>query len=336
MKDVRVAVLGAGGAAQVVHMPILARLAGVEVVGIVDPDRRKAETIGERFGVSEVAEDLSALLPGERLDAVVVCTPNGAHEEGVLSALDRGAHVLCERPLTVSSESARRMIAAADAAERQLMVANNHRYRHDFRLMRQFVASGEMGDVFFVRSSWLNRRSRRPRRGWRTDAKYAGGGVLMDLGAQALDLALWSVGYPDVERVTCRMAGDRGVESSAFIQLVTADSTLQVEVTWELIDDHDQHELLILGSEGSASSYPLRVHRRLETGIGDVTPPLNRSPNALYQDSYRQEWAYFLRIVRGEAPRKPESRQVALMEIVEACYRAADSGTEAAPGSAPD
>ena len=329
MKDVRVAVLGAGGAAQVVHMPILARLAGVEVVGIVDPDVRKAETIGERFGVPEVAEDLSALLPGEPLDAVVVCTPNGAHEDGVLAALERGAHVLCERPLTVSSDSARRMIAAAESAERQLMVANNHRYRHDFRLMRQFVASGDLGEVFFVRSCWLNRRSRRPRRGWRTDAKYAGGGVLMDLGAQALDLALWSVGYPEVQRVACRMAGARGVESSAFMQLATASSTLQVEVTWELIDDHDQHELQILGSEGSASSYPLRVHRRLETGIGDVTPPLNRPPNALYQDSYRQEWAYFLRIVRGEAPRESESRQVELMRIVEACYRAADSGSEA-------
>ena len=154
----------------------------------------------------------------------------------------------------------------------------------------------------------------------------------MDLGAQALDLALWSIGYPEVERVSCRMAGDLGVETSAFIQLGSTRATVQVEVTWELIDDHDQHELLILGSEGSASSFPLRVHRRLETGIADVSPPLSRAPNTLYQDSYRQEWAYFLRIVRGEATIEPETRQVSLMQIVEACYRSADSGTEAAPG----
>lgn len=329
MRDLRIAVLGAGGAAQVVHLPILARLADVEVVGIADPDRRKAETIGERFGIGAVAGDLASLLPGEPIDAVVVCTPNGVHEEGVLAALERGAHVLCERPLTVTSESARKLLDAAKAADRQLMVANNHRYRHDFRLMRQFVASGELGDVSFVRSSWLNRRSRRPRRGWRTDAKHAGGGVLMDLGAQALDLALWSVGYPEIRRVTCRMAGDRGAETSAFMQLTSERATLQVEVTWELIDDRDRHELLILGSEGSASSYPLRVHRRLETGIADVTPPLSRAASALYQDSYRQEWANFLRVVRGESSRLTESRQVALMEIVEACYRSADEGTEA-------
>ncbi|MGI9039220.1 MAG: Gfo/Idh/MocA family protein [Gemmatimonadota bacterium] len=329
MKDVRIAVLGAGGAAQVVHLPILARLAGVEIVGIADPDRRKAATIGERFGVSTIAADLPSLLPDEPLDAVLLCTPNGAHEEGVLAALERGAHVLCERPLTVSSESARRLVAAADSAGRQLMVANNHRYRHDFRLLRQFVASGELGEVFFVRSRWLNRRSRRPRRGWRTDPKYAGGGVLMDLGAQALDLALWSMGYPEIRRLSCQLAGDKGVETSAFMHLGTAEgATIQVEVTWELIDDRDQHELTILGSEGSAESAPLRVHRRLETGIADVTPPLSRAPSALYQDSYRQEWAYFLRIARGEAPIEAETRQIALMEIVEACYRSADTKAE--------
>lgn len=328
MQTVRIAVLGAGGAAQIVHLPILARLSGVEIVGLADPDVRKAKTIGQRFGVGAVGPDLASL-EVEPIDAVLVCTPNGAHEEAIVASLDRGAHVLCERPLTVSSDSARFLVDAAVKAGRKLMVANNHRYRQDFRLLRQFVASGELGEIFYVRSRWMNRRSRRPRRGWRTDPKYAGGGVLMDLGAQALDLALWSIGYPRIDRVSCRLHGDRGIETSAFMQLAAADqSTVQVEVTWELIDDRDQHELTILGSEGSGESSPLRVHRRLETGIASVTPPLRRAPSALYQDSYRQEWAYFLRIVRGEAPIEAETSQVRLMEIVEACYRSADAGAE--------
>lgn len=325
----KVAVLGAGGAAQVVHLPILARLPGVEIVGIADPDGRKAHTIGERFGIERVADDLVGLASGVELDAVLVCTPNGAHEKGVLEALELGAHVLCERPLTVSSQAAQRLVDAADSAGRQLMVANNHRFRHDFRLIRQFVASGELGDVFFVRSSWLNRRSRRPRRGWRTDPKYAGGGVLMDLGAQALDMALWSVGYPTIRRASAQLQGDAGVESSAFIHLATeAGATIDVEVTWELIHDRDIHELTILGSGGSASSSPLRVHRRVETGIVDVTPPVTRAPSALYRDSYRQEWAHFLRIVRGEIPIASERSQIALFAILEACYRSADTGSE--------
>lgn len=328
-QPLQVAVLGAGGAAQIVHLPILARLPGVEIAGIADPDSVKAQTIGERFGIARVADDLVGLASEGELDAVLVCTPNGAHEQGVLEALDFGAHVLCERPLTVSSQSARQLVEAAEAAGRQLMVANNHRFRHDVRLIRQFVASGELGDVFFVRSSWLNRRSRRPRRGWRTDPKYAGGGVLMDLGAQALDMALWTVGYPIIRRVSAQLHGDAGAERSAFIHLATeAGATLACEVTWELIHDRDIHELTIVGTGGSVESTPLRVHRRIETGIVDVTPPITRAPSALYQDSYRQEWAHFLRIVRGEIPVEPESQQIALFEVLEACYRSADTGSE--------
>lgn len=325
----RIAVLGAGGAAQVVHLPILARLPGVELVGIADPDLPKARTIGERFGIPRVAQDLVGLASDCELDAVLVCTPNGEHEQGVVDALDCGAHVLCERPLTVSSKSAQRLVEAAAAAGRQLMVANNHRFRHDFRLVRQFVASGELGEVYLVRSSWLNRRSRRPRRGWRTDPKYAGGGVLMDLGAQAIDMALWSIGYPQVRRVSAQLHGDAGAESSAFMQMETeSGATVDVEVTWEMVHDRDVHELTILGSGGSAESPPLRVHRDLETGIADVTPPLKRGPSVLYQDSYRQEWAHFLRIVRGEIPLASEDSQVTLFEILEACYRSADTGAE--------
>ncbi len=328
-RRLRVVVLGAGGAAQVVHLPILARLPGVEIVGIADPDGRKAHTIGERFGIERVADNLAGLASSEELDAVLVCTPNREHEQGVLDCLELGAHVLCERPLTVSSQAARRLVSAADSAGRQLMVANNHRFRHDFRLIRQFVASGELGDVTFVRASWLNRRSRRPRRGWRTDPKYAGGGVLMDLGAQALDMALWSVGYPEIRRVSAHLHGDAGAESSAFIHMTTeTGATVDVEVTWELIHDRDVHELTILGSGGSAESAPLRVHRQVETGIVDVTPPVTRAPTALYRDSYRQEWAHFLRIVRGETPIESETSQIALFEVLEACYRSADTGAE--------
>ncbi|MDH3297429.1 MAG: Gfo/Idh/MocA family oxidoreductase [Gemmatimonadota bacterium] len=328
-RPLRIGVLGAGGAAQIVHLPILARLAGVEIAGIADPDRPKARTIGERFGIDRVADDLVGLAAGGELDAVLVCTPNGAHEEGVLEALEHGAHVLCERPLTVSSLAARRLVEAADAAGRQLMVANNHRFRHDVRLIRQFVASGELGEVFFVRSSWLNRRSRRPRRGWRTDPKHAGGGVLMDLGAQALDMALWAIGYPTIRRVSAQLHGDPGAERSAFLHLAAdTGATLTCEVTWEWIHDRDIHALTIIGTGGSAESAPLRVHRQIETGIVDVTPPIARAPSALYQDSYRQEWAHFLRIVRGEIPLQAETQQIALFEILEACYRSADTGTE--------
>ncbi len=331
--SVRVAVMGAGSAAQVVHLPIIKRLRAVEIVGLVDTQKRTARTIAERFDIPEVATDLDDLATRVEFDAVLVCVPNHAHEEGVMAALGHGAHVLCERPLTVSRESAERIVNAADEAGRQILVANNHRFRYDVRAIRHFVSSGDLGQIQFVRSTWLNRRSARPRRGWRRERVQTGGGALMDLGAQALDMALWTLDYPSVERVRARTWGRQdAVESGAVVQLQLDGSvTVTVEISWELADERDHHELYVLGSDGTAGSLPLRVTRRDVRGIVDVTPPTSRPARALYQDSYRQEWAEFLRYVRGEKPIESPVDQIALAAVLDACYESALQNREIEP-----
>jgi predicted dehydrogenase len=326
---VSVAVVGAGGAAQVVHLPILKRLDAVKVAGLVDTDISKAKTIAERFQVDAVAANLDDLAERAPYDAVLICSPTAEHEAGVLSALGHGAHVMCERPFVTASATARRLLDAAAAADRELMVANNLRYRFDLRAIKNFVAHGEAGAVQHIRSNWLNRRSHRPRRGWRRDPSRAGGGALMDLGAQALDVLLWILDYPEVERLCARLHGGGDVETSAVVHLAMSGGTsASVEVTWELIDDRDRHSVVVLGERGSAYSYPLQLLTETESGVMDVTPPIDRPPSELYTDSYRQEWAAFLRHVRGEEVSAPADDQVRLIEILEACYRSARQGRE--------
>lgn len=328
-RTVRVAVLGAGGAAQVVHLPILKRLQEVTVAGLVDTNLAKARTIAERFEIDSVARSLDDLAGRTKFDAVLVCVPTSDHEDGVMAALSHGAHVMCERPLVAGSDAARRLMAASEEAGRELMVANNLRYRFDLRAIKQFVASGELGSVIHLRSMWLNRRSSRPRRGWRRDASRAGGGAMMDLGAQTLDLLLWIIDFATVERVSARMHGRGEVETSAMVQLaIEGGVSASIEVTWDLIDERDRHSVVVLGSRGSAYSWPLQLIRTAETGILDVTPPIERPPTDLYRDSYRQEWAEFLRYVRGDKPREVQEDQVRLIEVLEACYRSAREGRE--------
>lgn len=326
---VRVGVIGAGRAAQVVHLPILARIRGARIAGVADPDENKAETIANRFGAEASAPSLEELAEVVDLDAVVVCTPNDAHEGVALSALEAGLHVLCERPLATSSDAARRMLAAARDADRRLMVAMNHRFRLDLRHMRRFVRSGELGDPFFLRATSLNQRERRPRRGWRRDPDRAGGGVLMDLGVSAVDAALWLLDFPDVERVTAHFHhGDRVEESAALLLRSGSGVTVSVEVSWEHVAEGSRHGLFALGTAGSAETPPLELLRELETGPADVTPPMEAEGENVYRASYRQEWATFLRRVRrGEAPGDGRD-QVELMEVVEACYRSAREGRE--------
>jgi predicted dehydrogenase len=326
---VNVVVVGAGGAAQVVHLPILMRLQEVKVVGLVDTDLSKARTIAERFHIDAVAGSLDELADRASFDAVLVCSPTSEHESGVMTALEHGAHVMCERPFVPDSKSARRLMDAASKAGRELMVANNLRFRYDLRAIKHFVANGEAGTVQHIRSAWLNRRSRRPRRGWRRDPSRAGGGALMDLGAQAVDVLLWILDYPAVERLCARMHGGGDVETSAVVHLALhGGASAGVEVTWELIDEKDRHSVVVVGDRGSAYSYPLQLLTETESGVMNVTPPIDRPPAELYTDSYRQEWGEFLRHVRGETPSPSPEDQVRLMEVLEACYLSAREGRE--------
>ena len=328
-RDVRVALIGAGSAAQAVHLPILKRLPDLRLTAIIDPQERKARTIAERFDIPNVHADSAALADHPEIDAVVVCTPNDDHETPVTTALELGKHVLCERPLSTTSESVARMIAAARNANRQLMVAMNERYRYDIRSIRHFVASGELGDPVLVRSTWLVRPTRRPRRGWRRDRSRSGGGVVMDLGASALDRAWWILGYPAIERVSATLHRQNGVEETAVLSVrVAGGVSIGVEVSWELADSRDQHSLYLLGTHGSAQTTPFRVMADLETGLREVTPPLSVDAGRLYTESYRQEWAEFLRYVRGEKEITYPDDQIDLMRAIEACYRSAEEGRE--------
>ena len=125
MRDLRIGVVGAGGAAQVVHLPILKRLPDVELVALIDADVNKARTIAERFEIPFVGQEVSELEGLDRVDAVVVCTPNDMHEEHVIAALELGMHVMCERPISVTSASAVHMVRVAKATGYHLMVAMN-------------------------------------------------------------------------------------------------------------------------------------------------------------------------------------------------------------------
>jgi predicted dehydrogenase len=116
MKDgVRIAVVGTGAIAQLTHIPVLSKLRGAQLVALCDNDAAKARALADRFGVPDVFTDFEELLDSDALDAVVIATPNHLHEPHVLSALRKKLHVLCERPLALSS---RGTITASAATRR--------------------------------------------------------------------------------------------------------------------------------------------------------------------------------------------------------------------------
>jgi len=327
----RVAVLGTGAISQVVHLPILVEREDVDVVGVSDEDEHKARTIAGRFGVRRVARD-EELLGDEAVEAVVICTPNHLHERLAVAALERGKHVLVERPLALSPEGAERVLEAGSASGRHVLVGMYHRFRPDVAALRSFVAGGELGRITSVRGLWLNRATPLARATWRQRPEEGGGGALMDLGVQALDLCLWIAGFPEARRVVAvTHRGDHAVEDSAGLLVELAGGvTLTVEVSWALFASEDRRHVRVLGTEGSGTVPPLEIFKQLGGRPLEVTPrqPRPRGGEGIFTNAYRREIDNFLRAVRGEVDPPPPREQVGLMRLVQAAYRSAAEGRE--------
>jgi predicted dehydrogenase len=180
---VKAAIAGAGFVARV-HAGALREL-GVDLVAVCGRTLEGAEA----FGAGAAYDDLAALLEAERPDVLHVCSPNALHAEQALAALERGIHVVCEKPLAVSSDESARMVEAA--ASRGLVGATCYHVRGYplVEQMRTAVAAGELGDLKFVHGRYLCDDVLRPGGGWRLLPEASGRSyVVADLGTHWLDL----------------------------------------------------------------------------------------------------------------------------------------------------
>lgn len=328
----RIGVLGAGAISQIVHLPILSGRDDVDVVALSDADTPKAEAIAERFGIGRVT-GARELLETPEVEAVVISTPNHLHQEQALAALEAGKAVLVERPVAFNGRGVEEVLRAARSAGRPILVGMTHRYRPDVGALRSFVAGGELGSVYAIRGAWLNRKIPVAKVTWRQRLEEAGGGALMDMGVQALDLCLWLVGFPEVERLSAvTRKGEHEVEDSASLMLVTATGVaLQIEVSTNYFADGDRHYVRVMGSDGSGSLPPLEVQKQLGGRPMDVTPEQPSERENPYTSAYRRQLDHFVRAANGEADAPLPTEQVGLMDVVEAAYRSAGRGREVRP-----
>ncbi|HXE61255.1 MAG TPA: Gfo/Idh/MocA family oxidoreductase [Gemmatimonadaceae bacterium] len=330
MPPVRVGVVGAGAIAQVAHLPALARSRSVQLVALCDNDGPKASALGERFGVHDVYTDIEDLLESAELDAVVLTTPNHLHEPHVLSALAAGVHVLCERPLALSSRGVERILAAAARTDRMVAVANNHRFRSDVQALGSFLRGGELGKLNGIRAG--HHELRQTREGWRYRRAESGGGAFVDLGLPLLDLALWLGDYPDPVRVSAHMERARGAAAVdeallAFIECASG-MTITIDVSWSFVGLESRWWFDAVATRGSARLSPLHVVKELNGTPADVTPRGASTRDSAFVQSYRAELAHFAAMIHGETPYEAPADQLVLHRLAEAVYKSADEQKE--------
>ena len=152
-------------------------------------------------GFERFTDDYRALLAMPEVEVVSICTPNDQHEAMAIDALCAGKHVYIDKPLAVTAESADRIAQAAARSGALTQMVFNNRYFPATLRARQLVEEGRIGEVLGFQARYLHSGSVDPDKpiGWKQQMQ---GGVLLDMGSHALDLAVWLTGWP--VRAMCR------------------------------------------------------------------------------------------------------------------------------------
>ena len=266
---VRVGVLGTSWWADSMYLPALRAHPDAEVVGVCGRTAAKAQALAAEWAIPWASTDTDEFLDPQRLDAVVIATSNDSHEALTLTALDRGLHVLCEKPIATTAEAAQRMAAAAEQQGAITLVPFTYRYMPTNQYVKQLIDDGFVGRPFHLNMRYFTGFAREGEYSWRFDTELAGSGVLGDLGSHWLHVARWLLGeVAEIGCITSRFI-DReprpdgtNYERSEDSALMTvrfengAYGTLQVSaVCWEGSDFNQTHHLDLHGSDGTVYAY---------------------------------------------------------------------------------
>ena len=326
----RLAIAGCGAIAQLAHLPVLAKMRGVELVALCDNDATKARALADRFGVADVFTDLEELLDSDAIDGLIVATPNHLHEPHVLSALRAGVDVLCERPLALTTRGVERVLAAAEKSGRKVLVGNNHRFRTDVQALVAVRRIGRAGR----RRGHSRRRVRAARAaGLAAAARGVRGRRVPGTGLQpprprAVARELRGTRAPVGAHDARRAARTRSRRRCWWASSSRASSRSASTSRGRTSASEERRWFEVLCAHGSARLAPLRIVKELNGRAVDVSPGGAAARESAFLQSYRAELAHFVAVLRGETPYEAPTDQVIVARVLETIYKAADERKE--------
>lgn len=283
-------------------VPAIQRARGAVVAAIASRDLTRARLAAGRLGIEGVHEGYQALLDDTSIDAVYIPLPNALHVPWALRAIERGKHVLCEKPLAITAEGVEEVRAAADRAGVMAMEAMMYRFHPQTRRVVQLVRSGSLGEVQLVSATFTYGLHAPGDIRLRRDL---GGGVLWDVGSYCVHIARLAFGEePEAAAGWARIGPDSDVDEvfAGSLRFARGMATFQCSLRGPRTQSYT-----ITGSEAS-----LRSMLPFAPGVDDRTLVIQRGwhRDALSEESeivpgvdqYQLMIEHFVREVRSGRP----------------------------------
>jgi predicted dehydrogenase len=305
-----------------------AAIPGCAVTWLCDADEAARDRIARTLPAATATADLDDLLGDSELDAIVLATPVPTHAELAVRALEAGKHCFVEKPLAQSVADAERAVAAAQRADRVLMVGHLLEYHPGVRRLKELTESGELGDeIYYIYGNRLNLGKLR-----------ADENALWSLGAHDVSVVLYLAGEEPLEVQAHGESYVRpGVEDVVFCFMrFPSGLTAHLHLSW--LDPHKERRFTVVGSQKMATFDDMELERKLTvydkgfdedsrtygeyiTRSGDVFSP--RIPNV---EPLRVECEHFIDAIRsGQPPRSDGASGLRVVSVLEQLQDSLDS-----------
>jgi predicted dehydrogenase len=314
------AIVGAGAIAQA-YGQAFGKAANAQLAAVVDCRADAASAMAEAHGCAAF-DSVENMLREMQLDAAIVCTPPQSHPGVCEQLFAHKLHVLCEKPLAVSSDLAQRMIEAATEADVVFTMASKFRYVRDVAQAKALVASGILGELVLFENVFTGHVDMTHR--WNSDPGVSGGGVLIDNGTHSVDITRYFLGeIAEVQAMEGHRIQDLPVEDTAKMFVRSHNDVLaSIDLSWS-VSKELPYFIAVYGSAGTLL-VGWRESKYRRSGDNDWTV-FGTGYNKL--EAFGRQIENFAGAVRGtEALVVTPTDALASVYVIEAAYRSLARG----------
>lgn len=315
-----------------------------KITAICDINPEVVKKVGDRYEVDGRYTSYEEMIDKEKLDVVSIVTPNCFHQEMTELALDKGIHVLCEKPIGLNTEQAIAMNKKSQEVGKRLMINYSYRFKPKAVAIKKQIEAGIIGEISSASCIWLrNKNGFSQITPWFSKKAMSGGGCLIDIGIHCLDKVLWLMDFPEPKSVLstthnqmCQLAAQESglvfdVEDSveAFIKFAN-NTSLLLQVSWAAnIPEENLIECKLLGDKAGIFEKNINQGYKFEAqtfyesqgisynvSIEDIDGKL--VPTSMY---------HFIDGIVNDKPHMADGNEaIKTMQLIDAIYKSAETG----------
>lgn len=328
---IKLAFTGTGYIAKI-HAAAAQKIPDVELRAVVNHQPQSTDDFAKSFGIQYQYATVEEMLAECDIDALSINTPNYLHAPQTIAALEKGVHVMVEKPMAMNAQEAERMLKSSEVSGALLMVAHCWRFNDEVRWLHEQVQAGKIGEV--IRTKGYGVHLNWGPEGWFTQSKFAGGGAMADMGIHALDTARFLLGDPLPASVFARIGtyyNKFDVDDTGVV-LVTWDNGANSYLEsgwWQVHRDGSEASTQLYGTKGFGQVFPtyLDITAENRSEMNRIDPGFKEESDDDWLIMYDNQMKYFINCIQQNQKPSPGGEEGWInMQVVDAAYRSARSG----------